>query len=678
MEFSNLFTNKVKRNDNGENTAETKSSRQYSLHNGEEIYRLVLRKIEEAQTAIYIAAAWFTDRDLLDALLKKYDDHVNIDIKVVLDNNKDNFYLPFKQLTDNGSIVKIIKKASSYGRMHNKFCIIDEEKLISGSYNWSKNARTNNDENIIYTEDEQTVAEFLDKFNSLLEEAINFDPDNLNKIEEDIEESPPLSKIEENISNYEKLVTELIYSQVHSYNDEELHELGNERCKCCAGDAENLPQELDNVYTSFLRDIKVSNDKKQLIKSNLHEQLERSKGSVDLQSQSDIGLLEKENRCKQATIDSEINNIKREIIAKEAEIDNLKSNKRKGLETKLDENEIRIKEVISDNYRPKIPLYTFIPNFIFLILVSVYSVIFYSSAAYILIYSQDDAKESKLNGVIAGSPEIFDGNAISKAQDKGLVSLFFIMLVPIFIMGLIFVINKVTAKWQRYLCLILAIVFIDGFTAYKVAESIHNIEYIKGQTDEAWYFNMVWTDTDFYLILVFGLLALLTFELLLSHIFKVLDNRNQDMKYDKSRLEIEQLKGKSVAIQDELNEVNHQINLKLAELGIQKGNIDTLEKKISEGQIEMEQKKHGIVSTREHQKLVFENITNINLTKIDNENFTFSTVYVKDRVSVFMRGWKDFLYEQFAVKIALAKSREADEQVKLWTLNNLKRLAVDN
>ena len=43
-----------------------------------------------------------------------------------------------------------------------------------------------------------------------------------------------------------------------------------------------------------------------------------------------------------------------------------------------------------------------------------------------------------------------------------------------------------------------------------------------------------------------------------------------------------------------------------------------------------------------------------------------------------MRGWKDFLYEQFAVKIALAKSREADEQVKLWKLNNLKRLAVDN
>ena len=678
MEISNLFTNKLKRNDNKENTSETKPNRQYSLHDGEEIYNLVLKKIEEAQTAIYVAAAWFTDKDLLDALLKKYDDHINIDIKVILDNNKDNFYLPFKQLTDKGGIVKIIEKASSYGRMHNKFCIIDEEKLISGSYNWSKNARTNNDENIIYSEDEQTVAEFLDKFNSLFKEAITFDPDNLNKIEEDIEESPPLSQIEENISNYEKLVTELVYSQVHHYNDEELHELGNERCKCCAGDAENLPQELDNVYTSFLRDIKVSNDKKELIKSNLHEQLERSKESVDLRSQSDISLLEKENRCKQATIDSEINNVKSEIVAKEAEIDNLRSNKRKCLETKLEDNENRIKEVISNNYRPKIPFYTFIPNLIFLFLVSVYCVIFYSSAAYILIYSQDDAKEAKLNGIITGSPEIFDGNAIFKAHEKGLVSLLFIILVPIFIMGLIFVINKVTVKWQRYFYLTMAIIFIDGFTAYKVAESVHNIEYIKGQTDIVWKFSMVLTNTDFYLILVFGLLALLTFELLLSHIFKVLDNRNQDMKYQKSRLEVEQFKEKSAAIQDELNEVNHQINLKLAELGIQKGNIDALEKKISEGEVEMEQKKHSIVSTREHQKLVFENITNINLTKIENENFTFSTVYVNDRVSVFMRGWKDFLYEQFAVKIAVTKSREADEQVKLWKLNNLKASALNN
>ncbi|MDN5214965.1 phospholipase D-like domain-containing protein [Fulvivirgaceae bacterium BMA12] len=677
MEILNLFTNKFKRTDNHENTSETKSNKQYSLHDGEEIYNLVLRKIDEAQSAIFVAASWFTDKDLLDALLKKYDDHINIDIKVILDNNKDNFYLPFKQLTDKGGIVKIIKKASSYGRMHNKFCIIDEEKLISGSYNWSKNARTNNDENIIYTEDEQTVVEFLDRFNSLLEEAINFDPYNLHEIEEDVEDSAPVSQIEENISNYEKLITELIYSQVHSYNDEELHELGNERCKCCAGDAENLSQELDNVYTGFLRDLKVSNDKKELIKSNLYEQLERSKGSLELQSQSDISLLEKENRCRRGAIDNEINNLKSEIVTKEAEIDNLKSNKRIGLETKLEDNEIRIKEIISDNYRPKIPLYTFIPNFIFLILVSVYSVIFYSSAAYILIYSQDDAKEEKLNGVIAGSPEIFDGNAIFKAYDKGLVSLLFIILVPIFIMGLIFVINKVAGKW-RYFYLFLAIVFIDVFTAYKVAESIHNIEYIKGQTDKTWDFRMVLTDTDFYLIFVFGLLALLTFELLLSHIFKVLDNRNQDIKYDKSRLEIEQLKEKSVAIRDELNEVDHQINLKLAELGIQKENISALEIKISEGQVEIEQKKHGIVSTREHQKLVFENITNINLTKIDNENFTFSAVYVKDRVSVFMRGWKDFLYEQFAVKIAVTKSREADEQVKLWKLNNLKQLAVDN
>lgn len=677
MEISNLFTSKLKRSDKKENTSETKSNRQYSLHDGEDIYNLVLEKIEEAQTAIYVAAAWFTDKDLLDALLKKYDDHSNIDIKVILDNNKDNFYLPFKQLTDKGGLVKIIEKANSYGRMHNKFCIIDEEKLISGSYNWSKNARTNNDENIIYSEDEQTVAEFLDKFNSLFKEAITFDPDNLNKIEKDIEESPPLSQIEETISNYEKLVTELVYSQVHSYNDEELYELGNERCKCCAGDAGNLPQELDNVYTGFLRDIKVSNDKKDLIKSNLHEQLERSKGNIDLQSQGDISLLEEENRYRQATIDSEINNIKREIIAKEAEVDNLKCSRRKGLETKLDENEIRIKEVISDNYRPKIPLYTFIPNFIFLILVSVYSIIFYSSAAYILIYSQDDAKEAKLSGNIAGSPEIFDGNAIFKAHDKGLVNLLFIILVPVFIMALIFVINKVTGKW-RYFYLFLAIIFIDVFTAYKVAESIHNIEYIKGQTDKAWNFKMVLTDTDFYLIFVFGLLALLTFELLLSHIFKVLDNRNQDMKYDKSRLEIKQLRERNVAIRDELNEVDHQINLKLAELGIQKETLKALEKKISEVQVQTEQKKHGIVSTREHQKLVFENITNINLTKIDNENFAFSAVYVKDRVSVFMRGWKDFLYEQFAVKIALAKSREADEQVKLWKLNNLKRLAVDN
>ena len=37
-------------------------------------------------------------------------------------------------------------KAERYGIMHRKFCVIDNNVLIHGSYNWTTNAETRNDE----------------------------------------------------------------------------------------------------------------------------------------------------------------------------------------------------------------------------------------------------------------------------------------------------------------------------------------------------------------------------------------------------------------------------------------------------------------------------------------------------------------------------------------------------
>lgn len=65
---------------------------------------------------------------------------------------------------------------SSKNKMHDKFCIIDGRFVISGSYNWSKNANANF-ENVIINDDRLTVAKFQNEFyeltnvNSLYEDA---------------------------------------------------------------------------------------------------------------------------------------------------------------------------------------------------------------------------------------------------------------------------------------------------------------------------------------------------------------------------------------------------------------------------------------------------------------------------------------------------------------------------
>ena len=646
---------------------------QHSLHVGEDIFKLITSSIEAAEKSICVAASWFTDMDLFNALLSKAEKNSHVAIKVVLDANHNNYYLPFKKLVDTGAVVKMKTVRSAYGKMHSKFCVVDDLKLISGSYNWSKNARNNNDENVIYTEDPRLVSEYLEQFNHLLETAEDFDPDNMHKIEDEETDTVANSnELEKSIADYEQLLDKLIYAQVHSYDDLKLRSMGKERCENCSGFAGNIPQELDNVYTNFLRDIKVANEKKEMIKSSLQEQLERSKGTLDLRAQNDISLLEREMDLKNHQEEREIAVVKSEMVILETQIENITQGEKTNIKDKIEANEAKVEELKSNNYRPKIAWYTFVPNIIFLLLVMTYCVIFYSSAAYILIFSQDDAKEARLMGRQVADPEIFDGDAIFKSLERGYISLFFVLLVPVFIMALIFVLNKIENKWGRYSLLILMIVLVDGFTAYKVAESIYNIDYLNGNESIPWVMNMVWSNSNFYLVFVFGLLALLTFEFLLGNIMKVLDARNRDIKYFKTKLEIDSWKQQIEQLKSQLAEVNSEINDRHAALTNYKDDLAHHERSIQRNEAEKERQQHAIEESTNYQKSVFDNITHINITRIENENFTFSTIYVLDRIAIFMGGWADALFEQFAVGIAERKSREAEEQVGRWRSLNLK------
>ena len=47
--------------------------------------------------------------------------------------------------------------------MHNKFCIIDLNKVIYGSYNWTGNAKYNN-ESITITEGREVAEDFANQF----------------------------------------------------------------------------------------------------------------------------------------------------------------------------------------------------------------------------------------------------------------------------------------------------------------------------------------------------------------------------------------------------------------------------------------------------------------------------------------------------------------------------------
>lgn len=51
--------------------------------------------------------------------------------------------------------------------MHHKFVLIDNKLLINGSFNWTRNAITGNQENVVVTDYPQLVQAFQAEFEKL-------------------------------------------------------------------------------------------------------------------------------------------------------------------------------------------------------------------------------------------------------------------------------------------------------------------------------------------------------------------------------------------------------------------------------------------------------------------------------------------------------------------------------
>lgn len=134
------------------------------------IHQVIIDHLGQAQTEITAAIAWFTDREIFEVLCKKARSKIKVSIALIGDDiNQGPGGLNFQQLRNFGGQVCFLPPGSQDApTMHHKFCVIDRATVITGSYNWSKKAR-NNDENITVVSDAPDfAARYLDTFDGLL------------------------------------------------------------------------------------------------------------------------------------------------------------------------------------------------------------------------------------------------------------------------------------------------------------------------------------------------------------------------------------------------------------------------------------------------------------------------------------------------------------------------------
>ena len=121
----------------------------------ESIRSKILFELENARKSIYVAVYWFTNQELFNKLLEKL--NKGVEVKLILHNdyvNNRETGLRFQQLVDCGCDFYF---SDLENPMHNKFCVIDNETLINGSYNWTYYAESRNNENVLIIKDETDV-----------------------------------------------------------------------------------------------------------------------------------------------------------------------------------------------------------------------------------------------------------------------------------------------------------------------------------------------------------------------------------------------------------------------------------------------------------------------------------------------------------------------------------------
>ncbi len=122
----------------------------------------IVQELLKAKVSIKICVAWISwikYAPTFDQLTRR-----GVVVEVIYNDdyiNKKNFYPPLHK-----TILYPVKARGS-ALMHNKFCVIDDSTLITGSFNWSRNARRHFENLVVIQNDFKLIKKFLTEYRDL-------------------------------------------------------------------------------------------------------------------------------------------------------------------------------------------------------------------------------------------------------------------------------------------------------------------------------------------------------------------------------------------------------------------------------------------------------------------------------------------------------------------------------
>jgi phospholipase D len=121
----------------------------------------IVKEIKEARSTIYVQAYGFSSKVIADGLIEAHLRGVKVSVILDRSNIVQKSYSKLEKLKEAGIEVTMDIVP---GIAHNKVMIIDEKKVITGSFNFTDAADKRNSENVIIIEDKETVKQYINNW----------------------------------------------------------------------------------------------------------------------------------------------------------------------------------------------------------------------------------------------------------------------------------------------------------------------------------------------------------------------------------------------------------------------------------------------------------------------------------------------------------------------------------
>lgn len=621
------------------------------ITSGTDIKQRILTEINNANLSIYVAMAWFTDRDIANAIIEAKNRTSNIDIILSSNVQNETVKLMFKEA---GITVHAFETGDSRGIMHHKFCLINNKISINGSYNYSYNASNNNVENIHVSDDPSIYSQLYSEF-----ERLKYNIDHNIAVSAVIHESEnkqePVRQTNA-IDTFAQQLQNLVYSAAQ-INTDDYHKQGYDTSKESSGNTDIFRVEYGNikeVIKAYATDEGLSS-KKNVLTSNVSNAYESMKTNLETEKQENISIAKRNNEIERRQTAEKSNAIKQEKSLLES---GNESTGEKGLlqinkeieKNKLERKSLEQSFIVKPFWTPETLLISF-----FLVVFVCYLSVFFASALYKMLFEGNVIRNSLEAGVNPGLPKLVDANAIVKVfrQEGGLfgfISTIFFMF-PVLLSNIKLIGSE--RKFVNNLLFWVGLLIFDVIVASMIAINTDEIKNLLKGTQSTLKLWEVIKEGEFWMIFMFGMVPLIITHYLIENITTAYKKSRRDIVDGEKDRKIQILDQELIELNSTKDSLLNKIKLKDEEIKVKEGEILRLESALNTEQTQIENK------YSELQKQIKSIYDDFNAKIISGKIFTdviFDTVS-----SAYKSGFVEFLPTYYASNEVAIRVKEIEQ-----------------